>query len=96
MSRHRWNLIKQSKHFYVRMYRGIGSCLVFLCALNVLLVLSVVQLYLSRKMPDFYATYGDTPPVELTPLNHPNESSTPLLLEDVGDTGDSIMKIMPQ
>ena len=32
--------------------------------------------------PDFYATYGEIPPIKLFAMNSPTYSSTPLLPDD--------------
>ena len=79
MSQAQWNLIKQSKHFYVGTYRGALTALLISIALNVLLGLGIYYTYFNRPEPDFYATNGITAPVELNSMDAPNNSSNPLL-----------------
>lgn len=82
MSAQTWAVIKRSKRFYVRTYRKLGSVLFGSAILNVILGLANTYVYLTMPESDFYATYGDTPPILLTALNSPNYSSTPLLADD--------------
>lgn len=79
MSKAQWNLIKQSKHFYVGTYRGALTTLLISITLNLLLGLAIYYTYFSRPEHDFYATNGVTAPVELNPMDSPNNSSNPLL-----------------
>lgn len=77
-----WDNIKRSKNFYVNSYRGIGSALLVSVILNFCLGIGIFYSYFNKPERDFYATNGETPPVQLTPLDSPNESSTPLLPDD--------------
>lgn len=82
MSKAIWQKIKNSKRFYVRSYRKLGSILLGSVFINVLLGLSVTYEFLTMPEPDFYATYGEIPPIKLFEMNSPNYSSTPLLPDD--------------
>lgn len=82
MSKATWQRIKNSKRFYVRTYRNIGSVLLVSVFFNVLLGLSVSYVYFSMPEPEFYATYGEIPPIKLFEMSSPNYSSTPLLPDD--------------
>ncbi len=77
-----WQHIKNSKRFYVRTYRNIGSMLLVSVIINVLLGVFVAFVYFELPEPDFYATYGEIPPIKLFAMNSPNYSSTPLLPDD--------------
>ncbi|GGI89926.1 type IVB secretion system protein IcmM/DotJ [Legionella impletisoli] len=95
MSRGTWEIVKQSKRFYVMTYRKTGTALLFSAALNVLLGAGIYYTYFHQPERDFYATNGITPPVELTPLDEPNYTSDALLASDpVNDTNDA--KVIPQ
>ncbi|OGV33997.1 MAG: hypothetical protein A3E88_04570 [Legionellales bacterium RIFCSPHIGHO2_12_FULL_35_11] len=83
MSKQTWRNIQNSKRFYVRVYRKLGTILLFSVALNGFLGMAIYHLYFSLPEPDFYATYGDIPPILLTALDEPSYSSTPLLATDV-------------
>ena len=86
MSIEQWSTIRHTRGFYVRTYRWM--CLV-LVGLNILfLCLSIIcsYCYLTRGQSSFYATSGETLPVKLNPMTHPNDSSTPLLASDVALT----------
>lgn len=82
MSRGTWQRIKNSKRFYVRTYRKLGSIILGSVFFNVLLGLAVTYEFLTMPEPDFYATYGEIPPIKLFVMNTPNYSSTPLLPDD--------------
>lgn len=82
MSRVTWQKIKNSKRFYVRTYRKLGSIVLGSVILNVLLSMYAAYEFFSMPEPDFYATYGEIPPIKLSVMSSPNYSSTPLLPED--------------
>ncbi|MFZ4077075.1 MAG: type IVB secretion system protein IcmM/DotJ [Legionellaceae bacterium] len=94
MSRDTWRLVKESKRFYVAMYRKQSSILIFSVVLNVLLCVSVYALYFNLPMNDFYATNGATPPIQLTAMDIPNATSVPLLPDDMQEEGDA--KVVPE
>lgn len=82
MSRSKWNLIKQSKRFYVNTFRRAGNTLVFSLSLNILFGALIYYFYLAQPEPDYYATYGETSPVPLVAMEEPNYSAVPLLAND--------------
>ncbi len=94
MSRESWNLIKHSKRFYVSTYRKAGSALVISILINLMLGLAVYYTYFTRPEPDFYATSGMTPPIQLTYMDERNNTSVPLLASDQDD--DYNNKVIPQ
>lgn len=94
MSRRTWDLIKHSKRFYVRVYRRSNNILLSSTLLNVLLGVGIWHTYSHIPDPDFYATFGETPPVLLTAMNTPNYSSAPLLPNDPNQ--DSNVRTIPQ
>lgn len=89
-----WNLIKRSKQFYIRTYRSTLSVTVFSIILNVLLGASIFYFYIKQPATDYYATYGETPPVPLVAMDTPNYSSQPLLADDSNQ--DSAERAIPQ
>ena len=94
MSRVSWDLIKNSKRFYVRTYRKIGTAILISCAINLCLGGAIYYTYFSRPLNDFYATNGVTPPDMLTAMDEANESSVPMIADD--DEGDVQIKVIPQ
>ena len=88
-----WNLIKHSKNFYVKAYRRAETVIVLSIMLNVLLGLGLIYVYLEQPERDYYATFGETPPVPLVALDKPNESSMPLLADE--NQQDSDVKNVP-
>lgn len=92
MSRGNWNKIKQSKFFYVQIYRKVITAIVVSQAINVILCLGITYFYFNKPDRTFYATSGITPPIELTPMNKPNYSAEALLPPDpVNDEGDKVI-----
>ena len=94
MSRRTWDLIKHSKRFYVRVYRRTSTTLLASVILNVGLGIGIWHVYSHIPEPDFYATFGETPPVPLVALDAPNYSSVPLLPNDPHQ--DSNVRTIPQ
>jgi intracellular multiplication protein IcmM len=82
MSRGTWNNIKHSKSFYVIVYRRALKLALILLILNLLLLLGIIYKYFHTPEPNFYATSGVLPPVQLTPRALPNNSSEPLLANE--------------
>lgn len=62
--------------------------------LNLLLCGGIIYTYFHQPERDYYATNGITPPVYLTPLAKPNNTSNPLLPPDPINTNDT--KVIPQ
>ncbi|WP_133128942.1 type IVB secretion system protein IcmM/DotJ [Legionella nagasakiensis] len=91
MSRVAWDLIKNSKHFYVDTYRKAITFLLFSTVLNVFLGMGIYYAYFNLPEPDFYATSGVTPPVMLTSLDEPNYTSVPLLASEAGSNNNKVM-----
>lgn len=94
MSRETWNIIKQSKQFYVKTYRKVGSALFISVSVNLFLAVVVYYLYFNQPDHAFYATSGITAPVLLTAMDSPNYTSTPLLGADPIDEDEN--KAIPQ
>ena len=94
MGRENWNKVKNSKFFYVRTYRFAGQCLMISLGINLVFGLLVYYIYLSRPEPNYYATSGITPPVELRSLDEPNKGATALLPPDPVDINNE--KVIPQ
>lgn len=85
MSRSRWNTIKQSKMFFIATFRKGATALLVSLIINCLLVMGIYYLYINRPEPDYYATNGITPPVQLRSMLTRNYSSTALLPPDPGE-----------
>lgn len=83
-----WNLIKHSKQFYVKTYRGTETAIVFSIMINLCLAVGLFYSYSIRPEPDYYATFGETPPVPLIAMDTPNYSSHPLLADDSNQDSD--------
>lgn len=94
MSRSAWTLIKNAKHFYVHTYRRAATFLIYSAALNVLLGIGIYYVHMNQPVRNFYASDGVTPPVMLTPLDEPNNTSEPLLASDAVAPGAK--KVMPK
>ncbi|ASQ45262.1 type IVB secretion system protein IcmM/DotJ [Legionella clemsonensis] len=94
MGRETWDTIKRSKAFYIRTYRKGGTFVIVSLIINILLSLLIYYIHFNQPEPDFYATSGITPPIQLTPLNAPNYSSTPLLEPD--PTNEDETRVIPQ
>lgn len=82
MSRETWNLIKDSKQFYVGTYRRMGTALVISILVNLALGCGIFYTYSNLPEPEFYATSGIAPPVLLTAMDIPNNTSVALLAPD--------------
>ncbi|AHE67904.1 type IVB secretion system protein IcmM/DotJ [Legionella oakridgensis] len=91
MSRATWDLIKNSKRFYVNTYRKAATFLLISAVFNVLLGVAIYFAYFNLPDPDFYATSGVTPPVMLTALDEPNYTSDPLLASESGTIDNKVM-----
>lgn len=82
MGHQSWSLIIGQKWFNIRVYRkGLLTLIVFLI-LNGLLALLICYFYLKWPEPDYYASNGSTPPVQLQARLTPNESDQALLEPD--------------
>ena len=95
MGRVTWNNIKTSKRFYVSVYRLVSTTLLISLVLNGLLTISVAYKYFTRPERNYYATFGGSWPLPLTPIDGPNRSSIPLLADDPGES-DNVVKTVPQ
>ncbi len=71
--------VKGRKNFYRDYYRRAYNLLWF--ALSIIVVLSFlnIYLYITRPMPDFYATSSDGKLVKLNSMEAPNYSNTSLI-----------------
>lgn len=94
MSQTEWNRVKQSKGFYVKVYRQIGTFLLLSAVINLSLSAVLYYIYFNRPEPDYYATDGVRPPLNLVEMNEPNNSSVPILKSDPVD--DQPVNVMPQ
>jgi hypothetical protein len=91
MSTGRFFELINRRYFFVISYRLILNGLI-LCNICNLIFLGVVSyLFYTRGQHVYYATSGESSPLQLTPLFSPNYSSKPLLPDDVSvDLGPDI------
>ena len=89
-----WNVIKRSNRFYINSYRKLGSLLFISMFINVMLIAGIYYYYVTRGEHDFYATNGETPPIQLTAMDAANKSQTALLPPD--DSSETEMKELPE
>ena len=75
----RLNKVKSSKLFYRGLFRRLLYLMIFSVMLNIIFVYFIYREIKLRPGPNYYATSGVSPPIELKALSHPNYSSTPLL-----------------
>ena len=94
MSQENWNLIKNTKGFYITTYRRAGRILVISMIINLSLGLAIYYAYESRPEHDFYATSGETAPIMLKALAAPNNTSVALLAADPENEND--VKLIPK
>ena len=94
MGRSTWNMIKASKFFYIRTYRALITCVLISAGLNVLLCIAVIYAFRHQPATTFYATSGETPPIELKAMNSPNNTSEALLPPDPVDESD--IRLIPE
>jgi len=95
MSRERWAVIKQAKNFYVATFRRIGNILFISMFLSLCFSLIICYVYLHQPESKIYASSGVVPPVRLTPMDHRNETSVPLLAS-YSDTDEGVLrKVIP-
>jgi intracellular multiplication protein IcmM len=82
MGRENWLVLKQNRLFYVNSYRNVLFLLICSVILSTLFIVMIFYIYLRTPEPDYYATNGVTPLVQLKALIASNESSTALLEPD--------------
>lgn len=79
------------RYFYVISYRLLIKGMIISSITNVLFLVMGSYIFFSRGPHVYYATSGDSSPIQLTPLATPNYSATPLLADDIpGDVGPDI------
>lgn len=71
--------IKGQKYFYRDNYRRGCNLLVVMLLVICGLVLANVFVYMSRSLPDFYASSSNGTLASLTPMDTPNYSHAPLI-----------------
>ena len=71
------------RYFYVVSYRLILNGLILFNICNLIFLGVVSYLFYTRGQHVYYATSGESSPLQLTPLFSPNYSSKPLLPDDV-------------
>lgn len=94
MSLETWNLIKQSKRFYVSTYHWVLNTLILSICINAVIGFLIYYFYFHQNHPDFYATSGVTAPIQLIPMDAPNNGSVALLPNDPDNEND--VKAIPQ
>ena len=94
MSREAWNSTKRSKQFYVSTYRKVGTWVLVMLLCQALLIMAIIYSHFSQPPTAFYATDGVTQPIQLTPLNRPNDGNEALLTPD--PINEDEIKVIPQ
>ena len=94
MSSETWRLMTQSKRFYVYTYRRALNALLISIITNIVLGFAIHFVYFSEPSPDYYATNGVTPPVLLTSMDVPNNTSVALLANDPDN--ENTTRVIPQ
>lgn len=90
-----WGEIKASKRFYVYLYRRSLNTLLISLLLNLIFGSVAIHLFLKRPGRIAYSSDGASPPVELSAMTAPNESSVPLLASDPKSSQEEI-KVVPE
>ena len=86
MSRAVWHRQIASKFFHVYYYRKLAKWLLLINILNLGLIIWIGYIFTSRNEPNFYATNGYMPPIEITAMNQANESAEALLPIDLPES----------
>lgn len=94
MSREAWSLIKQNKNFNVHVYRRGLIALILSLGISGVLASLMFYFYAHQPEPDYYATSGITPPIQLKGLLAPNMTSQALLEPD--PPTDDTPRVIPQ
>ncbi|WP_454782951.1 type IVB secretion system protein IcmM/DotJ [Legionella sp. WA2022007384] len=94
MSRDSWELIKNSKNFYVISYRRGLITLIISSIVNCIFGVLIVYIHLTQPERDYYATSGIAPPIQLQPILAPNFTPNALLPPD--PPAESEDKLIPQ
>jgi intracellular multiplication protein IcmM len=83
---------KEGKFFYRNSFRRTVFLLITSLILNALLVIGIYFQLINKVHPNYYATSGVKPPIQLTPLSHPNYKSKPLLPPDpITDSNEKML-----
>lgn len=77
-----WRERMRSKSFYVMSFRKLITLSLCSMLLSLILIADIVWVYYNQPMREFYASSGIAPPVKLSPLSEPNQSSVALLPPD--------------
>ncbi len=83
MSSLKYERYRTQRYFYVSTYRKIILLMIFSVSFNVILFALGSYIFFNEQAPEYYGTNGATNPVQLSAINTPNYSSTPLLPDDI-------------
>jgi hypothetical protein len=83
MSSLKYERYKTQRYFYVSTYRKIILLMIYSVSLNVILFALGTYIFFNEQPPEYYGTNGATNPVQLSAMNTPNNSSIPLLPDDI-------------
>lgn len=81
-----------SKGFYVAGLRRTRQALLVSVSANILLITAICIVHAMENEPDYYATSGETPPIQLTSLARPNDTPQ-ALLENEANEEDVVREI---
>ncbi len=74
--------VMEKKNYYRDVYRKSLRWLQYMLAINVVFLLAIIQIYLTREEPNYYATNSASSIKLLLGMNEPNHSSEALLPPD--------------
>lgn len=77
-----WRERMRSKSFYVMSFRKLITLSLCSMLLSLILIIDIVWVYYHQPARTYFASSGVTPPVQLSPLSEPNQSSVALLPPD--------------
>lgn len=71
--------IKSGKFFYRDHYRRMSNILFGSLVIIIFLTLAIIYVFVTRGLPDFYASRSDGELTQIPSLSAPNDSNTPLI-----------------
>jgi|LauGreDrversion4_2_1035121.scaffolds.fasta_scaffold123966_3 intracellular multiplication protein IcmM len=83
MSSLKYQRYRSQRYFYVSAYRKIIKLMFYSVSFNVFLFTLGSYIFFNEQAPEYFGTNGATNPVELSAINAPNYSSSPLLPDDI-------------
>lgn len=85
---------KERKHFFRNSFRNVLWIIYASLFLNIIFIIGIYQVLINVEDPDYFATSGIKPPIKLTALFHPNNSSRALLPPAPVEASDFAKKVL--